>query len=686
MGKARERRTVPSHPILKLGACVAVSAALGALAPLTAAAAPLPGCSALAQGLTGNSVITQTSSDNQGLPSPSASIVSATSKNAAYCNVHFQYSAKSGTADGYAAGEAQTIGISIGLPLNSTDGGTPTNPSGYSWAAVNGAWNGRVQNLGGGGNIGNLGSTTMATNAGYVGSTSDGGHNTAQNNPDGPWGVIQATHKLDLGKINDYISESQHQQYVWALKLANSYYGRSAERNYWYGCSTGGRQGVDLAGKYGEEFDGFVVGAPAAYIQEFQSATAWVSLVNRDDLTSKGQPGVTLGQLENAEHHAGAACDVEGLDVVADGVVDDPRQCTYTAAKDPSLLLAPDGSCTGSTCLSLVQAKAVDKMWDGPRNHTGAKLWHAFGRNISGIFTPIYLGTVGQVASGQLSVEQNMRWDHRDNTFSSQNLYSTRALAAANPLGEPTPIALEDEYALGDEAGNPAENGGPENLMRSANYRGIIEKVHARPHPGKILMWQGAGDSGIFWQDSLGYYRSVATLFGKGETDFDGLQSWFRYYHAPGVDHCGGGNGANPLAALAQDGEPQIFDDLVSWVEKGVEPQSAGDYTHKGILATGPAAVGTRPVCPWPTTAIYNGSGATTVASNFHCGGNLDAWPPNKDTNNVPTLCEGLHTRFHHETSAKLNYEELGISPGQCPGPPQSGDDDGGGDDDGHQD
>ena len=43
--------------------------------------------------------------------------------------------------------------------------------------------------------------------------------------------------------------------------------------------------------------------------------------------------------------------------------------------------------------------------------------------------------------------------------------------------------------------------------------------------------------------------------------------------------------------------------------------------------------------------------------------------------NNVATICLELHTRFHFETTSKLNYEELGISPGQCPAPGQAHDD-----------
>jgi len=31
----------------------------------------------------------------------------------------------------------------------------------------------------------------------------------------------------------------------------------------------------------------------------------------------------------------------------------------------------------------------------------------------------------------------------------------------------------------------------------------------------------------------------------------------------------------------------------------------------------------TRPLCPYPQTAIYNGSGGTEDAANFHCAGNV---------------------------------------------------------------
>ncbi len=175
-----------------------------ALTPATAyAAAPIT-CSQLATLLAANAYITQTSSDNQSKPSPTASIVAATTKNAAYCNIQFQFSSKSGPTYGYAVGESQHIDIGIGLPLNSTDGG--------SGGGVQGAWNGKIQNLGGGGCAGSVGATTSATNMNEVGSSTDTGHNNtaAQNGGLCNFGLIQATNQLDTGGINDFIYEGIH--------------------------------------------------------------------------------------------------------------------------------------------------------------------------------------------------------------------------------------------------------------------------------------------------------------------------------------------------------------------------------------------------------------------------------------------------------------------------------------------
>ena len=108
------------------------------------------------------------------------------------CRADFVVSERGGPQFGYAVGEIQRIGLRVGLPANTSDGGTGGG------AAGEGAWNGKVRNLGGGGLAGAVGSVTAATNGRSVGSATDGGHTGT----DPSFGVIQATHDLNLGKMS----------------------------------------------------------------------------------------------------------------------------------------------------------------------------------------------------------------------------------------------------------------------------------------------------------------------------------------------------------------------------------------------------------------------------------------------------------------------------------------------------
>jgi hypothetical protein len=59
---------------------------------------------------------------------------------------------------------------------------------------------------------------------------------------------------------------------------------------------------------------------------------------------------------------------------------------------------------------------------------------------------------------------------------------------------------------------------------------------------------------------------------------------------------------------------------LETWVEKGTAPGTiiATKTAGQGPGATGDAVM-TRPLCPYPQTAQYKGSGDTNRAENFVC-------------------------------------------------------------------
>jgi hypothetical protein len=546
--------------------------ALGAMASASGTALALPTCAQLntdpANGLQDNPIITIHTTTK----------VAAAGGNAAYCRVDFTVSERGGTAAGYAPGQNQAVGLRVGLPLNSADGGTG--------GTVDGAWNGKVRNIGGGGLVGAVGAVTTATNARYVGSSTDSGHTTAENPG---FGVIQASHELNVGKIQDFFSESLRLQYQWALRLASTYYGTPATRNYWDGCSTGGRQGLVLATKYGNDFDGFLVGAPHTNHTRTSSTSAWRQWVNKD--VAGGT--VTDAKLQATVNRFISECDAQ--DGVVDGLLTDPRMCHVSATLN---ICGQPGAPTGNTCLTPAEAKAIDIVYNGAVNDKGRRVFVQPGMASS--MSMVVGSNVGGTSDGD-GVGNNgvFGWAMKDMTYD----YRT------HPLSEWDDIHELSSNVVGDLVN-----------MSSPN----LDLVKNRG--GKILMWQGGSDFGIPWMQNVYYYNRVIDYYGG----LANVTDWYRHFIAPGVGHCGGGVGPQPV---------NLFDAMVAWVENGAAPDALLSSNGSG------AALRTRPLCMWPTKAIYNGTGSTNDAANFHCGGNMET---------QTTQCNNLFVQYKHETGTAM--------------------------------
>jgi len=318
---------------------------------------------------------------------------------------------------------------------------------------------------------------------------------------------------------------------------------------------------------------------------------------------------ISSAKLAQARASAIAACDAK--DGVVDGIIDDPRKCHFSAKAN----ICGRPGAPSANCLTDQEAEAIDLIWDGPRNSKGEKIWFGLdrGTDFTGPFPglgldgsiPFFLGVI------------QFQWDEHNLNFNWQTV---------------------------DEAGYPqVAQDGSRNIADVTDTFGPLDGF--KEHGGKMITFVGGNDQLIYPRGVINYYREMAARYNDDDKpDFKNLQRFYRLFRAPGAGHCGGEAGPSPV-------DP--FGALVKWVEHGEAPET--------LLAAGgsaaPPSGRTRPLCPYPQTAIYNGSGDPNIAANFHCGGNLETHA---------TVCRDVLVKYKHEVHGELDFKGTGVNQELC--------------------
>jgi len=561
-----------------LAFCAAIAWILAAASEVAVA---LPTCEQLATnpayGLAGNLQVTGlTAALLPGNPSPPSPFT-------AYCRVDFTFSGESGPSAGYLPGQSQHIRIRVGLPPNDADMTSPT-------AAGAVPWNGRNRDLGGGGYAGQVGSVTSSTNLGYVGTSTDTGHNSSVT-PGGSF-ALNPDGSLNRGLIEDFAADGIHEQHVWGLNLAKVYYGMEPVRKYWMGCSTGGRQGHYQAQNFPQDFDGILAGANAFNWDRFITAELWPQVVMHQEV---GAP-IASAKLDAVTNAAIAACDAQDA-IPGDGIIQDPRACTYSATA--FVCKANGGPSSDPNCLTPAEASAVDKIWDGPRDAKGNRAWYGLERGTN-------LAFLAGTLPFSIANDHFRYWIHQDASF------DWHTVTEASFIGDMLTSIAKFNDVIGTD----------DNLK------------DFRKAGGKMITYHGLNDVVIFPRGTYHYYNSVL------QGNYKETQKFYRFFPYPGNGHCGG-VGAPPSAHVGApliDGEA-LFSALVNWVENGVEP----DY----IVATQTTPVArTRKICMYPNLPVYNGSGSTDDQASFHC-----------EEQKKDSLIDTLDIGKQFETSTKANTD-----------------------------
>jgi hypothetical protein len=139
--------------------------------------------------------------------------------------------------------------------------------------------------------------------------------------------------------------------------------GRHPKRSYFNGCSTGGREGLLLAQRYPDDFDGVIAGDPANFMGPLMGLYfTWLAKTSND---ANGAPIITGAKLPALHQVVISACD--GLDGLVDGQIDDPRAYRF----DPVAIQCPPGT-DQPNCLTPTQvASARGCMPDRPTRTGG---------------------------------------------------------------------------------------------------------------------------------------------------------------------------------------------------------------------------------------------------------------------------------------------------------------------------
>lgn len=485
--------------------------------------------------------------------------VAASGTSAAYCQVNITVASESGRKAGYLPEQSEQIRVRVGLPLSAADGGT---------GGVQGAWNGKQRDLGGGGYAGSVGGVTASTNGAYVGTSTDTGHSGGGGsfalNPDGT---------LNWGFIKDFARDGIHAQRVWGEKVAKIYYGASPTRHYWTGCSTGGRQGHQHAQSYPKDYDGILAGAPAFNWDRFIPSELWPQVVMQAEV---GGP-IASAKLTAVSNAAIQACDM--LDGVSDGIIQEPRRCDYDARS----FICTGGPSDPANCLTKAEAVAVNKIWNGPVNARGEKIWFGLERG-----TP--LGGLAGTNPFSIAVDHFRYWIKQDAAFDWHTV---------------TERSFVDDFATSQKLFNEVIGTDDPDLS------------DFRKSGGKMIMYHGLFDSLIFPRGTYDYYNRAAEKTRKSGSSKKGkwssasaiaeLQKFYRHFPYPNVGHCAGGTGPQPNTN-------DLFDALVNWVENGVAPDHFVASQNLGGGATR-----TRKICKYPDTLVYDGQGSADDHNSFRC-------------------------------------------------------------------
>ena len=450
-------------------------------------------------------------------------------------------------------------------------------------------WNGRFQMVGNGGKAGSISIGDMRTQLrlGYAAASTDTGHDNA----------IQAEGGARFGndalfgkeREIDFGWRAVHLTAVTAKAIVSAHYGAGPQFSYWNGCSTGGRQGLMQAQRFPEDFDGYIIGAPVYdYTGQQMTAPAMVRpLYSRIPPQSPADGPVISAAKRNMigdviYNGLGSFPGCDGLDGLIDGQIRNPLKCDF----DPAQHIPVCSETSGSSCLTPTELAALQELYAGKEpfvpgvpfgseNIPGGWSQWLLPNSPSG--TPLIHNIIADAFEWLMfnpdrpGYDYVTQWDWNVEPFQmeeAKEIYNATDPDLLDVMRSGKKIVMY--HGWHDPGANP---------IRTIRYRDAVvkhvEQAHGKAHGRKRVLGEN--------------------FLGEKLTD-----RFLKLYLVPGMAHCGGGVGHSSVDWLSP---------LVSWVENDVEPHAI----------VGSRGASTRPHCPYPQEAVYDGVGDANDAASFSC-------------------------------------------------------------------
>ena len=462
------------------------------------------------------------------------------------------------------------------------------------------AWNGRFLYQANGGldgfvtpAYGDIHGGGQASNGllkGFAVISSDAGHAFDRSTPIGG-----ATFGLDPQARLDYGYNAVAQLTPMAKALIHAYYGKRPDKSYLTGTSNGGRHGFVAASRLPQEYDGILVGTPGYRLPLAAAAQLWgaqqfATIAQRNPATGRPDLATALppAAMDVVARSVLAKCDA--LDGLADGIVGDLQACQATFNVERDIPSCASGAAAAS-CLGTAQKQVLARVLAGPRLADGSPVYAAL---------PFDPGLAGRDWAAWKFVNSVGPRDAIAMGF----VFSTPPASPSVLTGAGNTLI---DYVLGWNVEAEVPKLGPalgfmappDPLMRDFVARG-----------GKLVVYHGAADPVFSALDTIQWHSAFTRAHGAA------ARNHVRLYVVPGMNHSRGGPATDQF---------DLLDPLVRWVEQGAAPEAVVARARGAAAAVPnpevPAAWGyrTRPLCPWPQVARYNGSGNVEDAASFSC-------------------------------------------------------------------